>query len=372
MMQNERQREFAHKRKIVCEWLGKRKFGGVLLTARGLFSWAAAGAENHVTLTEDGAASLLITPKSVTVFADNIEMARLQKEEFFDLSGLEFFTFPWAVPDQAATELRRRVGRGVCVADDARWGTTKLPAEFTELTYALTDNEVVRYRKLGRDCSAAMEDALAAVRPGMLESQVAGLVAARMYDHKVTPHLVLVAADERIKSWRHPLPKNKRLRRNLMAVLCGRRAGLIISLTRMMRFGGELPADLRRRHDAAVAVDVAFNAGTRLGRPTGEIFREAMREYAAHGFPDEWKLHHQGGPTGYQGRSWKAHPDDERPVQARQAFAWNPSVTGTKSEDTVWVGPNGVEFLSTPSTMWPCLKIECAGRTWRRPDIRVV
>ena len=91
----------------------------------------------------------------------------------------------------------------------------------------------------------------------------------------------------------------------------------------------------------------------------------------------EWKLHHQGGPTGYQGRSFRGTPTETRKVLLNQAFAWNPSVTGTKSEDTVVVlgetgKPSRIEFLSSPTKSWPAVNVKYEGKTYRRADIKLV
>jgi antitoxin VapB len=57
--------------------------------------------------------------------------------------------------------------------------------------------------------------------------------------------------------------------------------------------------------------------------------------YRETGYADEWKQHHQGGPMGYEGRDYKATPTETRRVVENQAVGWNPSITGTKSEDTI-------------------------------------
>ena len=57
-------------------------------------------------------------------------------------------------------------------------------------------------------------------------------------------------------------------------------------------------------------------------------------------------------------------------VLENQAFAWNPSISGTKSEDTIIAHAEGQEWLST-SSEWPMIEVEWQGRKLSRPDILV-
>jgi antitoxin VapB len=85
-------------------------------------------------------------------------------------------------------------------------------------------------------------------------------------------------------------------------------------------------------------VDATLHSGTIPGRRWCDVFAEAQRTYAQTGFADEWKKHHQGGPMGYELRDFKATPTEMRTVQPSQLVGWNPSITGTKSEDTIISG----------------------------------
>jgi len=270
------------------------------------------------------------------------------------------------------TEILRRVGKGKWKSDSGIAGSAKLGEDFTALTYQLTPYEIAQYRTLGKDCSEAMEVALENIEPGMTEHSVAGEICKTLWDFGVRPHLALAAADERAFTVRHPIPKNKKFKKHLMAVLCGKRGGLIVNITRMIHAGKKLPAELERKHAAVCAVDMALNTATTVGAPLNDVFAAGVNEYKKQGFENEWTFHHQGGPTGYQGRSYLGKPTEKRAVLLNQAYAWNPSIAGTKSEDTILVGKNGFEFLSTPSAEWPKIKVAVGGKTVERAGIKLI
>jgi Xaa-Pro dipeptidase len=188
-------------------------------------------------------------------------------------------------------------------------------------------------------------------------------VAEALLGFGIQPTVLLVATDERMAQFRHPLPTERRLKRAAMLVVGARRWGLVASLTRLVHFG-EPDSELRRRHAAVTAVDAAFIHATRPGATAGEIFRTAMAAYAAHGFPEEWKSLHQGGATGYAGRDYRATPETPHIIRDRQAFAWNPSIAGTKSEDTMLATEHGPEILTVTPDL-PHLPVD----KLLRPDI---
>jgi len=101
------------------------------------------------------------------------------------------------------------------------------------------------------------------------------------------------------------------------------------------------------------------------------MFQTIQKAYADAGYPDQWKLHHQGGSAGYNGREAFADPDSKVTVRPNQAFAWNPSITGVKSEDTILATDKGIEFLTTISKDWPTVTAHFQNKEIRRPDILV-
>jgi Xaa-Pro aminopeptidase len=173
-----------------------------------------------------------------------------------------------------------------------------------------------------------------------------------------------------VEKFRHPIPTMKKIERYAMLVICAEHAGLISNCTRLIHFG-PLPADLRMKQQAVCNVDTAVNLSTVPEKNLGEIFAILQKAYADNGFGDQWKLHHQGGSTGYANREVTATPASSETVVENQAFAWNPSITGVKSEDTVLATSSGIEVLTKCSTGWPMVVGHFEGRELFRPDILV-
>jgi antitoxin VapB len=95
----------------------------------------------------------------------------------------------------------------------------------------------------------------------------------------------------------------------------------------------------------------------------------AIEQYGAEGFAEEWRLHHQGGLTGYGGREVFATRGEGHRLEPGQALAWNPSITRVKSEDTVVVGEQGVPEILTSTRAWPQVEVELPGGRVSRPAL---
>jgi antitoxin VapB len=361
--------EFSTKRERLNAWLAEHELDGVVLGRSDNFAWLGCGAGNVVnSAQETGVGTLVAERERVRLVASNIEMERLMAEELSGLAVEPAEAFAWHEPDRRAKLIERLCKGKSLAADDGSAGLPALPQGFARLRYSLTEAEVDRYRALGRDAALALETAARAVEKGMTESDVAARTASQCLTKAISPIVLLVAADERIRNWRHPVVKEAKVERYVMVVICGRRHGLIAALTRLVHFG-ELPEDLRRRHRAVCAVNAAMIRATVPGKAASAVFSAAQAAYAKSGFPDEWQFHHQGGATGYQPREYIATPECGEVVQAGQAFAWNPSIRGTKSEDTILVADDGFEVLTAPSRDWPMVEAEVGGQVIPRADI---
>jgi Xaa-Pro aminopeptidase len=306
------------------------------------------------------------------VLANRIEMPRLLSEE---LTADEFepVEFSWQEEKASPTFLAARalalLDKGASLGSDIDVGPNVLliDAVLARCRYQLTSSEIERFRLLASDAAKAIGNLAKVLAPGETEREVARRVADVLATNNIRAVVNLVAADERIQKYRHPVPTDRRWQRVLMLVVCARRSGLIASLTRII-CNGELPDELRRRTLATARVNAQLLAATRPGTMGSELYEVAARAYATEGYQGEEQLHHQGGASGYRTRDWLAHPACKEQVQINQAFAWNPSITGTKVEETCIASADGVEVLTrTPD--WPQIPVSVAGREYFSPDI---
>lgn len=362
-----RQEEVVEKQRRVVSFLDAHGLDGILLTRRDNFAWYTGGGNNHIpTSQEHGVATLFVNRDGATLLTANIESARLLEEE---LAGIVHVvrTWPW---HEDPDHILGRLIAGKKVVSDAGLGRSENGADaIRPLRYCLTPNELRCYTALGAAVAEALEGAARGMRPGETEHAIGARLAHRLLEMGIEPTVNLVAVDERIHRHRHPLPTDRRLDRYAMLVTCARFGGLIVAATRLVHLG-PLPGDRRSKYEALLQVENAFYAGTRVGRRACDILGDAIAAYDRAGYGEEWKLHHQGGAIGYDNREWVATHGLTETVNCHQAFAWNPSITGAKLEDTVVLTESGLEVVTNTGD-WPTLDVAIEGRTVPRPEILV-
>jgi Xaa-Pro dipeptidase len=337
--------EFTAKLELIRALLRRRGDAAAVLQTRRNFAWLTAGGDNHVLdASENGVASVVVTHDDAVVLTGVNEAARIREEE---LSGipLEVIALPWERPEALGAEIRARVdGR---VADDA-----SLEEDLRPHRMRLTPGEHARLALLGARTSRAMTQTLADARIGDLESVVAQRLAVTLAADGIRTLVILVASDQRILRFRHPIPKPKPIEESLMLVVGSEQGGLIIAMTRMVWLRGRPDPETLRRFEAVSRVHGAFRAATRVGATLADVLATGIAAYEAEGYADEWRLHHQGGPIGYQGREAFATPTSDVVIEGGMALAWNPSITGTKAEDTMILHVDGRQEIVTRDPDW--------------------
>ena len=365
-------REIETKTGRIVDLLERENLGGVLLNAQHNFAWITGGASNGIDLSrENGAASIFVSRKGTRyLLANNIEMSRLLSE---DIPADEFepVEFAWqdekTVADLLITKARDlsdgQIASDIAVQPSMRTIENLIAPQ----RYELTSDEIVRYKKLGADAASAMGTVVDVLKPGQTELEVAALIRKELQVMNISSVVTLVAADDRISRYRHPLPTSQTWSKSLLLVTCAKRNGLIASLSRVV-CNGMAPGELKEKTEAAAFVNASLWNATREGVTGAELYQTAADAYSKMGFANEINLHHQGGATGYKTREWVAHSKSEEVVKVAQAFAWNPSITGTKVEETVLATEDGIDVI-TASIRYPAIAHEIDGKVYNSPGI---
>jgi Xaa-Pro dipeptidase len=322
--------------------MDRRGVAAVVLRRPANFAWYTAGADTRVDhIAPEGVADLVIDAEGERVLTSTIEAPRMRAEQTPTLDVVEY---PWHEDRDEA--VRKLVGARSLGADFPIEGAAELSGEIADLRLTLDPDAVVQLREVGRDASAAMHEAAATIERGINEHEAAAALAHACRRRGLSAPVLLAAADERIARHRHPLPFGAIVERRAMLVASAERGGLYANLTRFVELE-EPEAELARRLDACDEILARTrDEATRPGRTLAEVFDDIRGFYADAGFPDEWRLHHQGGMTGYASRELIATPATRHRIRTGQAFAWNPSITGAKAEETFVLQEGGPQVLT--------------------------
>ena len=340
--------DHAVKRGRLLDLLERHRAERLVLTSATSLGWYLEGARTHVSLAAPPIVAVVVDRSGDRVLATDNEVDRLIAEEL--PSGMDVRVVSWDQP------LPVPPGPGTLTEDE-------VAVELRRLRVPLLPAETARFRALGHETAAALTRVLSRARPQHRELDLAATVSAEIVRLGAEPLVVLVGGAPR-SGVRHPLPTAAVLGRRALVVVCARRHGLIVNLSRRVAFA-PLTAAEEDTHRRILGVESAYLDALVPGVTLAEVFAAGCAAYAAYGFEaDEWRRHHQGGVAGYGGRDPRATAATDDPVVAGQAFAWNPTGDGAKVEDTVLLAGRALEVLSVDPA-WPTREV--AGRV--RPDV---
>jgi Xaa-Pro dipeptidase len=348
----------------IRDWMGKKNYDGVILGRRDSYAWITRGAENHVvTNSQVGAAYYVITRDEVRLVADSSDAKRVGREQN-PLKG-EVIQVPWY--DSVEKKLEKMVTSERFVSDMGIAGTKNVLNELIALRMILSEEEKSDYGEIGAACAEVVEHICKNAKPGETEQMIAARLKARCIEKGISPDCVLVGADSRIIDYRHPMPTDKTIEKSLMVVLGGEKQGLNVSMTRMVYFT-KIPQDIEERYEKTQYIFACMQTMMKEGISYQEYMEDLIKLYEDAGWGDEWKQHHQGGPTGYQCREWILRPELDAKMHNNQAYAWNPTIKGTKCEETTILEEQGIITL-TRTQDWPCTAIQTPWGTYKTANI---
>ncbi len=266
--------EFETKLRRILHLLDDHGLDGLLLQRVSSFSWATCGGRSEVNLASTtGAAQLLITRKGRYLITSNLEESRYKTQNWVESQGWEVCIAPWYAEGDLLVHLANGLRLG---ADMPYRDALDLSVDISRLRSELTAPEMERMRRLGWSCAQVIEQAARAIRPGMTEIEICADVGYRAALQEVQAITNIVASDERITAFRHPLSTQKPVGRLAMLVLCGRRDGLVCTITRFVHFGQIDPELARLERDVAWIAAVGIHH-TKPGADWCQVFERVRR-----------------------------------------------------------------------------------------------
>ncbi|MDR0578180.1 MAG: aminopeptidase P family N-terminal domain-containing protein [Candidatus Accumulibacter sp.] len=356
--------EFRIKLERLRSLMRRKELDGIFLKRQDDFAWLSCGGRNYVGAGDLGNCGLLVTADGHHAITNTIEAPRMLAEENLGQLGFAVRAGAWHDAAFEARSLEALVPGGRVGRD---FGGNDIAGEIKELRLELTEGEIGRYREAGTLASRVMEETGCGIRPGETEYAIAARIMRGMEEYGLELVSCMVAADERIVGYRHPLPTGKRVEKRVQIGGNFKFKGLIVCMTRYVNFAS-VSDELRRQYRANQRIDCIYMANSIPGESYQRPLLAGKAAYEELGYGAEFDKHHQGGPIGYAGRDYRVDFTVKGTIHERQAFCWNPSITGTKSEDTVIVSAAGVEMISRP-IIFPKVDIEARGATFIRPDI---
>ncbi len=348
--------------------MDKNHLDGLYISKQEHFAWITAGGDNIVTrFVEDGVCAIFITMTGRYFICNNIETQRMKDEELLDQLGFEARGM-WWFENRTMEFIRELIGeKGKFAADVALEGASDANPMIRSLEKVLSENEVGRYVHMGEVFSHVIESYMATIQPGDTEKEIAGRLGARMWENGLEPVLLLIASDERIYKYRHPVPTDKKLDKLLMISCNARYKGLVTKITRMLHFG-KIPAEFQDQYRKTVEIENAMAAASKPGVDEIVPYNIAVKMYEDYGYHEMWKVHHQGGPQSYTNGFYLITPTTHNIIKLHQCYGYNPSITGTKTEDGFVVTEEGPLFITYPVS-FPSIKSTADGIEFNRPGI---
>ncbi|MDR9429381.1 MAG: M24 family metallopeptidase [Natronomonas sp.] len=338
------------------EFLEAHSLNEIWVAKTNAFSWLTRGS-NVVDLgSEVGVAAAGYDGSNLEVVTANNERDRFRSEELPD--GVFVHEFDWwkkSLPEAVAERSCSTAG-----ADFKVPGFESV--DISSLRQPLTATDIDLSKEVGRDAATAIESACRELTPDTTEREASALLYRRLVEFGFNVPCVLIGGADRAQRHRHVTPKSTPLGEYAIVTAGVERHGLFNSITRIVAF--DPPTWLEERHEVASRVHATALAATRstgrAGGTAGEVFEAIRMAYEELGYPNEWRNHHQGGAAGFAMREWVATPGSGETVTLPMTFAWNPTLPGAKSEETVLVTETDCDVL-TRTDNWPKSTFEAVG-----------
>ena len=363
--------EYITKRKRLKVYLKRKNLKGVIFTRRSNYSWLTCGGRNKISdCADNGASTLLFYENKLYLFTTNIELERMKNEEINNFDFIKCLSYKWFKAEDLKNKIAKfgdldKVRQDSLIVE----GVRLLAEDFNKIKLCLTDEEKDKYIRLGKISTKCITETCKDIKTDMTEFRIQAILSDYLISEGITPLIILIGSDERLFNYRHPVPTDKKVSKYVIVVAGAMKWGLVAAITRLVHFGMP-PKNILKARDMIIGIDAEMILGSRPDKKYSDIFKMAVRKYEEYGLGSEWENHHQGGPIGYEGRYFLTNSENMENIETGHAIAWNPSMSGFKSEDTFIVEEDRNTVI-TRGIDWPALEIETEYGKIFRPDILI-
>jgi Xaa-Pro aminopeptidase len=337
---------------------------GLMLLQPESFGWMTSGGAARGILDLNEHPVLYFNAEGRWVLSSNVDSQRLFDEEVDGL-GFQLKEWPW---HWGRSQLLADLCQGRTVATDAPLMDCKVVAnQLLHLRRKLTSYEQACYRALGQIISHALEACCRTVQQGETEREVAGQLSHRLLHRGAQPLVIQVAADDRLRAYRHCGYTAAPVRNHCVLSVAARKYGLCATASRSVCFGEPAP-QIRKDHDAACKVSATYVANSWPDAVPKHILSLGRRVYLVSGAEHEWLMSPQGHVTGRQPVELPFTPQTEDLFQSGWAVTWRASVGTGLSCDTFLITEDGPRTI-TATESWPLKRIRITGAEFVRPDL---
>jgi len=365
-------KEFNIKKNRLSKYLDEKGLEGVILAKKSNYAWLICGARNKVVdYSEIGEAILLFWNDKLYLFTSNIEIERMKNEETNNFGFIEFVEYRWFEKKDLPNRISNIADLTKIKQDHPIIDNVKLLEEdFNNIKFQLVRNEKERYKEIGKLSSKCVTNVCKDIKKGISEFEVQAMISNCLISKGLSPTIILVGSDERLFNYRHPIPTSKKVEKYLMIVVGAMKWGLITAITRLVHFG-KPSREVMAARDIILKIDAEMILGSRPGIKYCDILKKEIESFNLSGLKNEWFNHHQGGPIGYEGRYFLTDLKNQKRIEVDHAIAWNPSMRGYKSEDTIIVEKDK-NLVITQDDDWPLIKVKTKFGEILRPGIFIV
>lgn len=366
--ENELFEEVRQKEERIQSYLIKNNLYGMVIGRQDNFAWITGGGENKVILSSElGFSYLLITREKKMCISLVADYSRVMDEVLTQL-GYEGIELMWYKKSKEEKISELIFGKRV-ISDFPIAGADFKLKDIYDLHYPLTEQEIKKYSILGKKTEEIITKISLDMEPGMSEYEIEAKLFFEYTKNNISPSVLLVASDERIIKYRHPIPSKKRVEKYVMISPAVRKWGLHANVCRLIYFG-EPPSELLNKYRAASIIAAHVLSMCKEGALFKHILKEEIRLYKVLGYEHEWKNHFQGGITGYMVSDPTLCFDDTARVRINQAFEWFITISGVKVSELSVCTNKGRDVLSV-NGLWPTEEYSANGEVYRFPEILI-